>query len=192
MKYIYLLFLSTLIVACNRPKHHYTLPELKQRRDKIEKYSLDHKNATIVFAKVHTKAELIKVIDDKWPDDTEYAYNVLKDSSDKVILIYSSPISESGDWDIEHKHYFESDGNTFLFERHASAFSDCLSDGEAAYETVKKYFDVDLKLIEQTDNLVDKRGNLLNKSKCTIDFAIEDATVYPNVEACLKAYKIVL
>jgi hypothetical protein len=105
-------------------------------------------------------------------------------------MIYSSPMSESGDWSVEHTHYFDSDGNTFLFERHANAFNDCLPDGEVAFETVKQYCDADFKLIEKTDQLVDAKGKPLDTNKCAIDFATEEAVAYPNVDACLKAYHI--
>lgn len=190
MKYLCFLFCLS-ILSCGHPKRHYTLSELKHRRDWIEKYSLKHKSEMVVFAKVPGKAQLIKIVNDKWPDETEYAYNVLKDSSGNVILIYSSPVSESGDWNVEHNHYFDPEGNTFLFERHANAFNDCSAGDEVAYETVKKYFDSDFNIMEKTDNLVDKKGKHLNKSECSIDFAIQDATIYPNAESCMRAYNII-
>lgn len=196
MKYFYFLLLSVVIMSCNhtkqKPAAYVDLSELKQRRNWIEKYSLGHKNEMAVFAKVAGKTELVKVFDDKWPDDTEYGYNILKDEFGKIIMIYSSPVSESGDWNVEHTHYFDKNENTFLFERKANAFSDCLTDEGVAYETVKKYFDGKFKLMKKTDSLVDKGGKALVKSKCAVKFAIEDATVYPNAGACLKAYHIIL
>lgn len=146
----------------------------------------------LVFAKVPDKKALLKIENEKWPDEVEYSYNVLEDDNGKVILIDSSPVSESGDWDVSHTHYFDENGNTFLFERKANAFNDCLTNDSVAYETIKKYYTPPFKLIKQQDILVDKNGKALDKNKCSVDFAMEDAKVYPNVTACLKAYHIII
>jgi hypothetical protein len=190
-----------MIVSCGNPKHSSTVKTpksvssvsaLKRKRDNIEAYSLQHKNNMLVFAKVPGKDVLLKIENEKWPDEVEYSYNVLKDDNGKIIMIDASPVSESGDWDVSHTHYFYSDGNTFLFERNANAFNGCLTNDSVVYETVKKYFAPSFKLLKQQDIVVDKNGKALDKSKCAVDVAIEDARVYPNVNACLKAYHIKL
>jgi hypothetical protein len=200
MKYFFLLF-CLFVFSCGHPKHPSTVKSsksaisisaLKRKRDNIEAYSLQHKNNMLVFAKVPGKDVLLKIENEKWPDEVEYSYNVLKDDNGEIIMIDASPFSESGDWDVSHTHYFYSDGNTFLFERKANAFNGCLTNDSVVYETVKKYFAPSFKLLKQQDIVVDKNGKALDKSKCVVDFAIEDANVYPNVNACLKAYRIIL
>lgn len=185
--------------ACSNPKQSsagktyksiVSISASKRKRNNIETYSLQHKNNMLVFAKVSDKKALVKIENDEWPDETVYAYNVLKDDAGKIMMIDASPLSESGDWDVSHTHYFDDNGNTFLFERKANAFSDCLTNDSVAYETVKKYYALPFRLIEQQDILVNKDGKTLDKSKCTVDFAIEDAIVYPDVNTCLKAYGI--
>jgi hypothetical protein len=107
-----------------------TLP-VKVRVDSIEKYETDHPEATILFAKVPGKDELVFVKDTaSWPEEVEDSYVAIVDSSGNVLKHTVAPHSESGDWFMTEIHYFGANGRTILHRFHISSFSEC--DGSGA------------------------------------------------------------
>jgi hypothetical protein len=62
---------------------------------------------------------------EEWPDSTQVAYELLRDSLDRPRSGLESPGSRSGDWYLVTTHYFDTTGATFMVERHASFFSGC-------------------------------------------------------------------
>ena len=64
------------------------------------------------------------------------------------------PYSESGDWYIEYRHYFDDNGKTFAFSRLGNIFADVK--GGLAMEILLKYYDDNFKTINQTYRLTDK------------------------------------
>lgn len=197
MKCLYTLLLPILLVACrptaNKMKStSVDVSQLKRHKNQISIYSSQHKNSFLVFAKVANKQELVKVVNEKWPDDTECAYNILKNDDGKIIMILSSPVSESGDWYLKCTHYFNNDGNTFIYEIKANAFA--LPDDEVAYETTTDYFGADFKLLKHNYKLVDKKGKALDKQIYGFEAASRGFNIkaYSNVHDCLAAYHIQL
>src|SRR5439155_4172503 len=88
----------------------HTLIDLNKEKEATDKYLAKHSKEVIVLVKVPGKKKLVQVKGENWPDEIEYTYNILKNKSGKVILIVQSPFSESGDWDIDYKHYFDDNG----------------------------------------------------------------------------------
>jgi hypothetical protein len=171
------------------------ISELKKNKEAIDKRLLKDKKHLFVFVKVKGKKELVGIKNEKntkWPAEelTEVSYNVFKDSIGKVVMIAKMPFSESGDWDVSYVYYFDSFGKIFAFERISGFFNSICTD-DAAHETLARYFDKNLKQINQTYKLTDSKKKPLNKLKCTFpyNFAYE---IYPSVEECLKAYNIKL
>ena len=161
---------------------------LKKQKAIIDSRLLHDQKSIIAFAKVPHKKELIKVKNNKWPDEVEYSYNILKDSANNIIMILQGPFSESGDWDISYIHYFDKAGKTFAFERRTNFFNSECTEG-AAYEVVSNYYQDNFTKVDQTYKLTNKQGKSLAKSKCNFPYDFK-YTIYKNVSECLKAYHI--
>jgi hypothetical protein len=201
MKIYCILLLLVLFVGCNQHKGSHLQEEKSQtevllpltsHKDVIEKFSIKHKNKFLLFAKVAGKLNPVKVLNEKWPQDTECAYNILKDEKGYIVMIMSSPVSESGDWNLECTHYFNNNGSTFIYEIKANAFS--LPDDGIAYETTTTYFGSSFKLLRSVYKLVDEKGKKLNKKDYGFDALSRGLNVkaYANVNECLAAYHIKL
>ncbi|MGZ3764773.1 MAG: hypothetical protein ACXVB0_13975 [Mucilaginibacter sp.] len=198
MKTLSFILIALLGFSCtnhNTPKklNYYSgrgyLKTLQKRKALIDRMPAKDSSALTVFVKMNNKSELVQVFNGKFPEDSvESTYNVLMDKG-KVIMIMWSPYSESGDWDVECLHYFNTDGHTFAFEKQASAFA--LQDDGVAYETTTDYFDPQFKNIRHIYRLVDKDKKALDKSYA-FDRGGFDCKIYPTATECLKAYHIIL
>ena len=113
--------------------------QLEIKRDSIDKLLKKHGNLLFTYAKIPGRKALVAVTNDKWPDEMDYTYNVLKNASGKIILIAQIPYSESGDWDIEHLSYFDGSGRIFAFVDKQSIFTDYKGGIVRAINT--RYFD---------------------------------------------------
>ena len=171
----------------NLNKSNYSLTELRKKKAQIDRLFAKSADSLIVFIKMTNKNELVRIYNGKFPDDSiEYTYNVLIDKG-TVKKIIVSPYSESGDWDVVCSHYFNDDGRTFAFEKHANAFA--LPDDGVAYETTTDYFDPTYKRIKHYYKLVDKDEKALGK-EYAFDYEGIDCKVYPSSNECLKAFHI--
>lgn len=168
------------------------ISQLKTHKDEINAYSKRHKSRILLFAKVHKKVNPIKVINQNWPDDTDYSYNILKGDKGNIVMIMASPTSESGDWDFESTHYFDDKGNTFAHDFKANAF--VLPDDGVAYETTTDYYNSNFKLIKHQYKLVDKKGKSLDKKNYGFDAKQNgfDIRIFANVKDCLAAYHLTI
>jgi hypothetical protein len=148
-------------------------------------------DSLLVFVKLAGKEGLTRVERNKFPynDDIEVTYNVLRING-KILMIVLSPYSESGDWNLEFRHYFDAAGHTFVFEKDANMFG--LPNDGVGYETTTDYFASGLKKIGHSYALSDKDGKKLGK-EYAFDRDEEFKTkIYPGVETCLRAYNIQL
>src|SRR5687768_545076 len=75
------------------------------------------KDKLLILVKLLDQQKLVSVQHKQWPEGVETTYNVLTDSSGRIIRISEFPFSESGDWEMMYSHYFDSHGNTFAHER---------------------------------------------------------------------------
>lgn len=193
-------FIIVVICACNNPNKIKSptkrMPitiltdNIKRRKTAVDSIWEKGKGGSVlVFAKIKGNRTLVIVRDKKWPDNIEYSYNVLKNSSGKIVSISSSPVSESGDWDVECLHYFNLEGKIIAYEKRAGAF--VLPDDGIAYETITDYFDTKFKLIKTDYELIDKDKKNLDK-QYAFDYGGVDTKVYSTVTECLKAYNIKL
>jgi hypothetical protein len=171
------------------PTADSTLVNLKAKKAIIDNYLIKHQNATIVLVKVPGKKNLVRVVGDKWPDEIEYTYNIVKNKAGKVILIAQKPESESGDWDITYKHYFDENGNTFAFDRSEALFIDIVKGGVAGKE-VQLYYDPLFKIVSQTSQLVDVNHKPLKAKESEFNFRDDQYSIYKNVKECLAGYGI--
>jgi len=165
------------------------LTEIKKKKAEIDHYEFKHRNEIITFVKLEGKSKLIKTKTDDFPDDTEYVYNLLKDDSGHIVLIEQIPHSQSGDWYIEWKHYFDANGKTFCFSNRQSVFNDDVNGGVAVDETVD-YYNTEFKQIESKSRLTDKDDKTISRNKGEFDFRDNKYNIYKNANECLKAFHI--
>jgi len=186
MKTLLLLFAS-LLTYISIPADHLT--EIKKKQAEIDQYEFKHRKETITLVKLEGKSKLIKPKSEDLPDDAEYEYNVLKDGSGRIVLIEQIPCSQSGDWYIEWKHYFDADGKTFCFSDRQSIFNDEVKGGVVVDETVN-YYNIEFKKIESKSRMTDKDDKAISRKKSEFDFRDYKYSIYKNVDECLKAYHI--
>lgn len=161
---------------------------IKKRISFIDSQIVKRNRQIIVLAKVPGKKIPVRVIHDKWPDDIDESYNVLKDNAGSVILIAEMPNNESGDWYIEYRHYFDNAGNTIAFERTTNVFDSNVKGG-VIYETRINYYSPDFKLKYKEYTLTDKAGKKV-KNNGRVDIYRYPYHIYKNINDCLKAYNI--
>jgi len=197
MKTLSFILLSLFVISCG---HHSSqksvksnsvryIKTLQKQKTLIDQLPSKDTSALMVFVKMTNKNELVQIFNGKFPDDSiECTYNVLTEKG-KVIMVLSSPYSESGDWDVDITHYFDGDGHTFAYEKLANAF--VLPNDEVAYEITTDYFDPQFKNIRHVYRLIDKNRRALDKIYA-FDRKGFDNNIYPTSSKCLKAYNIVL
>lgn len=97
---------------------------IRARVDSIEKYVAAHPDRLKLYATVTGQKELVAVKDtSSWPDFVESSYNIVVDSANRPLLHVEVPTSESGDWHLIIKHYFDPKGRTILYHYNISGFS---------------------------------------------------------------------
>ena len=187
------LLLTPIILFGQQAKTHEdtSLVSLKQRKAKYESYAYNHRKNIIFLVKISGKKDLLRVKEGDWPDDTEFIYTILKDERGKIMLITQSPYSQSGDWYLECKHYFNSNGKTFAFSKRETVFNDSVK-GEVAMETFLRFYNDRFEVIEKDYRLTDGDDKLIKRNKNDFDFRDFKEQVYSNVSDCLKAYNIKL
>jgi hypothetical protein len=164
------------------------LIKLKNKRAAVDQYIIKHSKALTLLVKVPGKTKLKKVINENWPEEMEYTYNILKDTAGRIILVSLIPFSQSGDWSITYTHYFDEKGNTYAFRKQTNVF-DSEVKGGVIYETLLKYYDVNFNILKKTYTLQDKSGKPI-KNNGHVDIYQYKYGIYKNLDACLKDYHI--
>ncbi|HEX3384400.1 MAG TPA: hypothetical protein VHS53_04395 [Mucilaginibacter sp.] len=165
------------------------LTALRKQTATLNRYEFNHRKNILFLVKLTGKTKLKRVREGDWPDDTEYIYSILKDTTGRIILIEQSPYSQSGDWYVEWKHYFDENGNTFAFSRRESVFDDSVKGGMAIEEFLK-YYDANFRIINQSFRLTDKDDKTIKRNKNEFNFRNDKYTIYKNVNDCLLAYHV--
>jgi hypothetical protein len=168
-----------------------TLAKLKSKKDAVDQYISKHKKDLIILVKIPGKEKLVVVKNEHWPEEIEYTYNILKNPAGKIVLIAQVPFSESGDWNIVYKHYFDEDGNVYAFSKEESIFNDNVKGGVVRNMLVN-YYDKKFKNIAQTDRLTDKDNKSIKGDKSNYDFRDYKYDIYKTLNECLKGYNIQL
>jgi hypothetical protein len=94
------------------------------RVDSIDRYLAAHRDQLKLYARLPKVQELVPVKDSTvWPSGLESSYNLLSDSSQRLLLYREFPQSESGDWFSVVTTYFSPSGRAILFDYQISGFS---------------------------------------------------------------------
>lgn len=141
------------------------------------------------MAKISGRKNIVKVKGENWPDNLEYTYNILRDSTGRIIFIAQMPYSESGDWFISNAHYFDEQGNTYAFERQENVFNDEVKGGVVKH-SISKLYGEGFKNVITINKVTDVHGKIIPKK--VYDFPSDKYVIYPNLANCLAAYRIKL
>jgi hypothetical protein len=98
----------------------------------------------LIFVKLIDDSVLVPVTDTtKWPDtdSIETTYNVMFDSSGRIVEFCEFPVSESGDWNLGFYQYYSPIGDLIMTERWLCAFSSGCT--EVLCEKRKQFFGID-------------------------------------------------
>ena len=164
------------------------LERLSYQKGAIDTLFNNQLDKLIVLAKIQGKDEPVLVKNRNFPDNVELTFNILKDSLGQIILISIFPFSESEDWFISFKHYFDKKGKTFAFERQTNFFNSICTEG-VAYETKTEFYNSDFQLIGEGYKLIDKQGEKLNKDSCIFNYYY-GYKVLPTIDKLLKTNKL--
>lgn len=145
------------------PENQDQIVDYKKIIKEIDKTLTDGTKVGL-YAKISKTDSIVKVVNnDSWPDDTEVSYNIIKDNNGSIIYIAEYPVSESGDWSIGYRYYFNDKGNTIVFLRESNFFNSGCTDS-VAKELSGYYFDTSFRIIAKEYELKSTDGtNLLNK-----------------------------
>lgn len=122
-----------------------------------------------VFTKVPGQDEPLPVRDRDYPKQLEAIYQVCQDSLGRIIYLAESPFSESGDWDIVYRSYYDARGRIFAFERTAGFFNSSCTSG-ALYETMIKYFDPQGQVLATEQSYQDGDGKVIQDQPCDFPY----------------------
>ncbi len=180
-------FLTYLGVACNQPAKNQLKPKAVKKAEvhskteafdnvKLAKQHIDSltkdTSGLIVLVKVPGKDKLVLVKGKNYPEQIETTYNLYKNKAGKIIYTVEVPFSESGDWFIVYKSYFDITGKLFAFTREANFFnSECTpEEGDVAHELLTKYYNKDFKVVDSVYKLKDSKGKDLKKPNCAFNY----------------------
>jgi hypothetical protein len=165
------------------------LKKLKSEKATVDQYITKHGKNLIVLVKIPGKKDLVMVKNDSWPDQIEYTLNLLQNPEGKTIFLARMLDSESGDWMIMYKYYFDVQGNTYAFSEEESIFNDNVKGGMIG-EKFLKYYDRDFKIISDYHGLTDMDGKIIIGNRDNFDFHDDKYTIYKNLNECRAVYNI--
>lgn len=162
-------FLSLLLFLCPTisQAQNDLIEHQDQKRQEIE--SLIVPENLEVLVKIAGQKELKKVINKNWPQNIDITFNILKNESGKIVYIGEFPTSESGDWNLELKHFFDDNGHLVAFEQRLAFFNEECTDG-AVVEDIIELYDSSFKVIKTTKTLTDNNGKPINSCDHAYDW----------------------
>lgn len=122
-----------------------------------------------VLVKVKGKPELQVVKDKGYPRNIETTYNLLRDTTGKVLFISEMPYNATSEWFIAYKSYFDADGKLFAFQRQNNFLNNGCTHG-AAMENSIGYYNDDFLLIDSLYTITDTYKKPLDKKACKFPY----------------------
>lgn len=122
-----------------------------------------------VLVKVKGKAELQMVRERRYPRNIETTYNLLRDTTGKVLFISEMPYNATSEWFIAYKSYFDEDGKLFAFQRQNNFLNNGCTHG-AAMENSIGYYNDDFLLIDSLYTITDTYKKPLDKKACKFPY----------------------
>lgn len=162
MRYPVILFL---LLAISSFGQGTLIDKRKNEKLEIENQVARNKHKLLVLVQVNGQADLQRVINQNFPENVETTYNILKDEQGRIIYIAEFPESLSGDWTLELKHYFSSNGKLIGFEKRLAYFNDDCTDG-VVIEKITELYDDNFRVIRTEKKLTDNKMNKLEERDC--------------------------
>ncbi|MGV8879525.1 MAG: hypothetical protein ACOH2A_10885 [Sphingobacteriaceae bacterium] len=163
-------FFASYLTACTTNKPDQTSSQTEALiRKKRSVDSLITDQSLTILAKVVGKKELIIVKNRQYPAKLEVTYNLLKDGEGKIIYLAELPYSETSDWFIAYKSYFDPSGKLFAFQRLNNFMGSKCAPG-AAMENLIRYYDDKAQVIDSTYTLMDTFNKPLQKDSCLFPY----------------------
>lgn len=139
---------------------------LLQKRE-IDNQVQSNKANLIVFVKIKGQPVPQRIISEQWSENIESTFNILRNKFDQIIYFGEFPKSESGDWVLELKHYFNDKGQTISIEKRLTFLNEDCGEGPIT-ETVDYLYVNNFKLYATLKlPVLDSKGNPVKDVHCS-------------------------
>lgn len=173
-----------------RQEHEARARQLLLQKLHIDALTLDTLAPALVFTKLPGQEVPVPVRNRQYPKHIEAIYQVCRDSEGRIVYLAESPFSQSGDWDIVYRSYYDEQGRIFAFERTAGFFnSACLSG--ALYQTLVKFFNQQGQVIASEQSFQDQEGRPVKDKPCEFPYNFPYEVV-TDVDAYCRKLKLKL
>ncbi|PRY49188.1 hypothetical protein B0I27_11273 [Arcticibacter pallidicorallinus] len=166
-----LAMLALLYTSCSSSSQNKeedaTLKELVTLKRDIDNMMSD--STLQVLVKVKGKRELQVVKDRGYPRNIETTYNLLRDTTGRVLFISEMPYNATSEWFIAYKSYFDADGRLFAFQRQNNFLNNGCTHG-AAMENSIGYYNEEFLLIDSVYTITDTYKKPLDKKVCKFPY----------------------
>lgn len=163
--------LALMQVSCSSSQQNkgedQELKELSARKVDIDNLMSD--STLQVLVKVKGKPELQLVKDKKYPRNIETTFNLLMDTTGRIVFISEMPYNATSDWFIAYKSYFDTDGKLFAFQRQNNFLNNGCTHG-AAMENSIGYYNKDFLLVDSLYTITDTYKKPLDKKACKFPY----------------------
>lgn len=163
--------LALMQVSCSSSQQNkgedQELKELSARKVDIDNLMSD--STLQVLVKVKGKPELQVVKDKKYPRNIETTFNLLMDTTGRVVFISEMPYNATSEWFIAYKSYFDTDGKLFAFQRQNNFLNNGCTHG-AAMENSIGYYNKDFLLVDSLYTITDTYKKPLDKKACKFPY----------------------
>lgn len=194
--------LITIIISCySQPKYitEETILDLKSSElpSIINTFDSILKEVEYVKEKDTARLELYLQIDenglikrvpnyDNTPESYSANYNLIRNKSGQIIYIAEYPNSESDDWSLTYKSFYDTGGNLVAFIRTCSFFNgEC---AETVHEKSEYYYNTKHVLIKKTYEITDENRKPLDFKKCVFNYRY-NYKKYLTLNGYLKNYR---
>ena len=150
-------------------QHQAQARELLLEKLHIDALTLDTLAPALVFTKVPDQATPVAVVNRRYPKKFEAIYQVYQDSGGHIVYLAESPYSETGEWDIVYRSYYDTRGRIFAFERTAGFYnSDCTAG--ALYEHLTSFYDPKGRVISTERSYTDENNKPIRNIPCAFPY----------------------
>lgn len=156
----------------------------------IDALSLDTLGSVQVFTKLAGQAVPVAVVNRQYPKKFEALYQICHDSLGRIVYLAESPYSETGDWDIVYRSYYDARGRIFAFERTAGFYNSTCTAG-ALYEHLISFYDPRGRSISTERSYTDENNKAIQGIPCAFPYNFPYEVV-PDVNAYCRKIRLPL